>query len=123
MISDRVQLLSGGSAEQGGETQCHAENWHLRAFACLQQQFPFGEVKKPMRYAKAASASSAVEDERLAELRRKCATPAILLATNPTRGLRASAAELNAILIEKPLLEDELMRTLNLILQSQKAAS
>ncbi|NIJ16347.1 histidine kinase [Sphingobium vermicomposti] len=61
--------------------------------------------------------------ERLAELRRKCATPAILLATNPTRGLRASAAELNAILIEKPLLEDELMRTLNLILQSQKAAS
>ncbi|WP_449470311.1 histidine kinase [Sphingobium chungangianum] len=61
--------------------------------------------------------------ERLADLRRKCATPAILLATNPTRALRASTAELNAILIEKPLLEDELMRTLNLILQSQKAAS
>ena len=60
--------------------------------------------------------------ERLADLRRKCATPAILLATNPTPALRASAAELHAILIEKPLLEDELMRTLSLILQSQKAA-
>ncbi|GLV20535.1 hypothetical protein TomMM35A_03950 [Sphingobium sp. TomMM35A] len=61
--------------------------------------------------------------ERLAELRRQCATPAILLATNPTRALRASAAELSAILIEKPLLEDELMRTLNLILQIRKAES
>ena len=59
--------------------------------------------------------------ELLADLRLKCACPAILLATNPTRIIRASTAELNAILIEKPLLEDELMRILNLLLQSQEA--
>jgi CheY-like chemotaxis protein len=51
-----------------------------------------------------------------------CAAPAILLATNPSGHTRSRAAALGAVLIEKPLLDDELARSLHLIVKSTEAA-
>jgi hypothetical protein len=51
-----------------------------------------------------------------------CATPAIVLATNPTPRLRAQAAAARAVLIEKPLLGDELSRALRAALATQGGA-
>lgn len=48
--------------------------------------------------------------------------PAILLATNPTERLRRCAASRGAVVIEKPLLGDELTEALHTILNSSKAA-
>lgn len=42
-----------------------------------------------------------------------CAAPAVLLATNPTRALRLRAAATDAIIVEKPLLDDELSHVLD----------
>ena len=50
------------------------------------------------------------------------AAPAILLATNPSGHTRSRAAALSAVLVEKPLLDDELARTLHLIVESTEAA-
>lgn len=50
------------------------------------------------------------------------AAPAVLLATNPTQQLRHRAASSGTILIEKPLLGDELTDALHAILQASKAA-
>lgn len=50
------------------------------------------------------------------------AVPAILLATNPSRQTRRRAAPLGAVLIEKPLLGNELTDALGIILASSKAA-
>lgn len=43
-------------------------------------------------------------------------TPAVLLVTNPTERLRRRAASRGAVVIEKPLLGDELAETLHTIL-------
>ena len=51
-----------------------------------------------------------------------CGTPAFILATNPTRRLRAQAAAACAVLVEKPLLGDELSRALRAALQIQDTA-
>jgi DNA-binding response OmpR family regulator len=51
-----------------------------------------------------------------------CATPAILLATNPTTLIRSRTAAAGAVLIEKPLLGDELTHTLRALLEPQEAA-
>lgn len=51
-----------------------------------------------------------------------CAAPAILLATNPSGHTHSRAAALGAVLIEKPLLDDELARSLHLIVKSTEAA-
>lgn len=51
-----------------------------------------------------------------------CAAPAIVLATNPTARLRAQAAAAGAVLIEKPLLGDELTGAISASLETQKAA-
>ncbi|AUW59320.1 histidine kinase [Sphingobium sp. SCG-1] len=48
--------------------------------------------------------------------------PAILLVTNPTERLRRCAASRGAVVIEKPLLGDELAETLHIILDHSKAA-
>lgn len=48
--------------------------------------------------------------------------PAILLATNPTERLRRRTAAHGAVVVEKPLLGDELAETLHTILHSSKAA-
>jgi len=48
--------------------------------------------------------------------------PAILLVTNPTERLRRRAAARGAVVVEKPLLGDELSETLHTILHSSKAA-
>lgn len=48
--------------------------------------------------------------------------PAILLATNPTQQLRRRAALQGVVVIEKPLLGDELSETLHTTLDSSKAA-
>ena len=61
--------------------------------------------------------------ELLTVLRSRCTTPAILLATNATRALRAHAAEVGAIIVDKPLPEDEPTRTLNQILESHEATA
>jgi DNA-binding NtrC family response regulator len=54
----------------------------------------------------------------LASLREAgCDTPAVLLATNPSRKLWHQAASVGVILIEKPLLSDELTRTLHRVLR------
>lgn len=50
------------------------------------------------------------------------AAPAILLATNPTPSLRAQAASAGALLIEKPLLGDELSSAISHVLEPRKAA-
>jgi len=47
-----------------------------------------------------------------------CAAPAVLLATNPTRALRQRAAAADAIIVEKPLLGDELNQVLDSILNA-----
>ena len=48
--------------------------------------------------------------------------PAIVLATHPTAAFRALAASARAVVIEKPLLGDELSSTLAQALQPRKAA-
>lgn len=59
----------------------------------------------------------------LAALRRAgCMAPAILLATNPRKSERAQARADGVILIDKPLLCDELSSALNAALQIEKAA-
>lgn len=59
----------------------------------------------------------------LAELRAKgCWAPAILLATNPTRSTRQRAEAAGALLVEKPLLTDGLMRALRSLLHHDRAA-
>jgi FixJ family two-component response regulator len=59
----------------------------------------------------------------LQELRDKgVAVPAILLATNPSRELRRRMKPLRAVLIEKPLLGNELTDALLTIIASTKAA-
>lgn len=47
------------------------------------------------------------------------AVPAVLLATNPTRALHLRATAARAIIVEKPLLGDELTRVLDNILDAQ----
>lgn len=44
-------------------------------------------------------------------------TPAVLLVTNPTQAQRSRAAAMDAIIVEKPLIGDELTQVLHLILQ------
>ena len=61
--------------------------------------------------------------ELLMDLRFRCTTPTIVLATNATRALRARAAEVGAVIVDKPLAEDEPTRTLNQILQSHEATA
>lgn len=51
-----------------------------------------------------------------------CATPAIILATNPTPRLLGRAAAAGAALIEKPLLGDELSAAIGVALETRKAA-
>ena len=51
-----------------------------------------------------------------------CHAPAIILATNPTARLRARIAAMNAELIEKPLLGDELSRAIRVAFEIRKAA-
>lgn len=59
----------------------------------------------------------------LAALRaRRCTSPAIVLATLPGRAKHALAAAVQAALIEKPLLDEELTRTLHAILQDRAGA-
>lgn len=53
---------------------------------------------------------------------RGCGPRAIVLATNPTARMRAQAAAAGAVLIEKPLLGDELTRALRAALEIQEAA-
>lgn len=50
------------------------------------------------------------------------ATPAIVLATHPTASFRAQAASAGAVVIEKPLLGDELSSTIYTLLEARKAA-
>ncbi|WP_126172281.1 response regulator [Altericroceibacterium xinjiangense] len=59
----------------------------------------------------------------LAQLRANgCSAPAILLSTNPSRELRNQIAAAGALLIEKPLLCDELTRAIRTLIQQNKAA-
>lgn len=59
----------------------------------------------------------------LARLRaRNCHAPAIVLATNPTTRLRSSILALNAVLIEKPLLGDDLSRAILSANDTRRAA-
>lgn len=51
-----------------------------------------------------------------------CRAPAIILATNPTNRLRARVAAMDAELIEKPLLGDELSRAIRAAFELRKAA-
>ncbi|MGX7953437.1 histidine kinase [Tsuneonella sp. HG249] len=51
-----------------------------------------------------------------------CTAPAIVLATNPTLSFRARAASAGALLIEKPLLGDELSRAIAHVIEPRKAA-
>ena len=51
-----------------------------------------------------------------------CGAPAILLATNPTRQIRARAANEGILIVEKPLLGDELSSALFATLNLEKAA-
>ena len=50
------------------------------------------------------------------------AVPAILLATNPTPSYRARAADAGAVVIEKPLLGDELSSAISHVIEPRKAA-
>ncbi|MCW2404595.1 FixJ family two-component response regulator [Sphingobium sp. B1D7B] len=50
------------------------------------------------------------------------AAPAILLATNPTRKLHEHATSKGVVVIEKPLLGDELAETLRTLCQTSDAA-
>lgn len=59
----------------------------------------------------------------LAELRQRgCGVPAVLLVTNPTAAVRARAAAVGAVVIEKPLLGDELTHALRDALDHCEAA-
>lgn len=59
----------------------------------------------------------------LADLRGSgCTTPAILMATNPTRRLRERALAAGAVLVEKPLLGNALSQALRAILGRAEAA-
>ena len=59
----------------------------------------------------------------LTELRaRNCPAPAIVLATNPTSRLRALIVGLNAVLIEKPLLGNDLSHAIVSANDTRKAA-
>ena len=59
----------------------------------------------------------------LAALRKQGrAAPAIVLATNPPARLRARIAAMNAELIEKPLLGDELSRAIRAAIEMREAA-
>ena len=49
-------------------------------------------------------------------------TPTMILATHPTPRMRSQAAALGAVLIEKPLLGDELTRALRTALNLRQAA-
>jgi FixJ family two-component response regulator len=51
-----------------------------------------------------------------------CPSPVLLLATNPTNRVRAQAKAAGAVLIEKPLLGDELAQALHVALATRKAA-
>jgi len=51
-----------------------------------------------------------------------CRAPAIILVTNPTTRLRARIAAMDAELIEKPLLGDELSRAIRAAFELRKAA-
>lgn len=51
-----------------------------------------------------------------------CSAPAIVLATNPTTGLRAGLHAFGAELIEKPLLGNELSHAIRALLEMQEAA-
>lgn len=51
-----------------------------------------------------------------------CCAPAIILATNPTARLRARIAAMDAELIEKPLLGDELSCAIRAAFEIRKAA-
>lgn len=52
----------------------------------------------------------------------RCHAPAIILATNPTTRLRARVATMDAELIEKPLLGDELSRAIRAAFEIREAA-
>ncbi|GGD55518.1 histidine kinase [Erythrobacter arachoides] len=59
----------------------------------------------------------------LGDLRmRGCRVPAIVLATNPTAGLRDRLIAANAKLIEKPLLGNELSHAIHALIAIRKAA-
>lgn len=49
-----------------------------------------------------------------------CTAPALLLATNPGRSLRHRAAATGAVIVEKPLLGEELTQALRTILDAKK---
>ena len=54
--------------------------------------------------------------------KQRCHAPAIILATNPTARLRARITPMDAELIEKPLLGDELSRAIRAAFEIRKAA-
>lgn len=59
----------------------------------------------------------------LAQLRAQgCATPAVLLATNPTRSMKDSAGAAGIVLVEKPLLTDDLTQALRNVLGQEGTA-
>ena len=59
----------------------------------------------------------------LAQIRASgCGVPAVLLATNPTPGIRDRAAAAGAMIIEKPLLTDELTHALRSLTQPEQEA-
>ena len=59
----------------------------------------------------------------LARLRASgCDTPAVLLATNPTRTIRERAEAAGIPLVEKPLLTDDLTRALRRVIRQEEAA-
>ena len=41
VVADLGQLLAGAAVEQGGQSQGHTKDRHLRALAGLEQQLPF----------------------------------------------------------------------------------
>jgi DNA-binding response OmpR family regulator len=51
-----------------------------------------------------------------------CAPPAILLCTNPSRTLRKRAHAAGALLVEKPLLTDELSRAIRALVAQDEVA-
>ena len=63
------------------------------------------------------------EGDGLARLRASgCDTPAVLLATNPTRTIRERAEAAGIPLVEKPLLTDDLTRALRRVIRQEEAA-
>jgi len=60
----------------------------------------------------------------LAQLRDSgCHTPAVLLATNPTRSIKARAKAAGTPLVEKPLLTDDLTRALRSVIPQEEQAA